>query len=247
MVEGELEEAVGTEEGHGLELVHIVVAFHQFVDGVEVAFGLDDDVAALAHLFEEFLGDVGDEIVVGIDMGDDTFDDVVFDDGTERATVGQGGACLTNLGERLAFGDHDGNFSKAVAGTEGEEVGILFNADVDRLVEPIVEDMAEHPIVGPNEILALGFDHHMRRLQRLDGFDSDDDLIEKAIDIIFELGQASTSSLQRKLKLGYARAARIMDELEDIGVIGPSEGSKPRKILMTKSEWMERKLHRADE
>ena len=79
------------------------------------------------------------------------------------------------------------------------------------------------------------------------GFDSDDDLIEKAIDIIFELGQASTSSLQRKLKLGYARAARIMDELEDIGVIGPSEGSKPRKILMTKSEWMERKLHRADE
>ena len=79
------------------------------------------------------------------------------------------------------------------------------------------------------------------------GFDSDDDLIEKAIDIIFELGQASTSSLQRKLKLGYARAARIMDELEDIGVIGPSEGSKPRRILMTKSEWMERKLHRADE
>ena len=79
------------------------------------------------------------------------------------------------------------------------------------------------------------------------GFDSDDDLIEKAIDIIFELGQASTSSLQRKLKLGYARAARIMDELEEIGVIGPSEGSKPRRILMTKSEWVERRLRRADD
>ncbi len=78
------------------------------------------------------------------------------------------------------------------------------------------------------------------------GYDSDDDLIEKAIDIIFELGQASTSSLQRKLKLGYARAARIMDELEEIGVIGPSEGSKPRKIMMSKSEWVERRLRRAD-
>ncbi|MBP1592147.1 MAG: hypothetical protein ILP22_08910, partial [Oscillospiraceae bacterium] len=72
-------------------------------------------------------------------------------------------------------------------------------------------------------------------------------LIEKAIDIIFELGQASTSSLQRKLKLGYARAARIMDELEEIGVIGPSEGSKPRRILMTKSDWVERRLRKADD
>lgn len=77
--------------------------------------------------------------------------------------------------------------------------------------------------------------------------DGDDELIEKAIDIINELGQASTSSLQRKLKLGYARAARIMDELEDLGVIGPSEGSKPRRILMTKSQWMERKMRRIDE
>jgi len=77
--------------------------------------------------------------------------------------------------------------------------------------------------------------------------DGDDELIEKAIDIINELGQASTSSLQRKLKLGYARAARIMDELEDLGVIGPSEGSKPRRILMTKAQWMERKMRRIDE
>ncbi len=77
--------------------------------------------------------------------------------------------------------------------------------------------------------------------------DGDDELIEKAIDIINELGQASTSSLQRKLKLGYARAARIMDELEEIGVIGPSEGSKPRKILMTKAQWAERRMRRLDE
>lgn len=70
----------------------------------------------------------------------------------------------------------------------------------------------------------------------------DDELIEKAIDIIVDLGQASTSSLQRKLKLGYARAARIIDELEQMGVVGPSEGSKPRKILMTKAQWTERRM-----
>ncbi len=77
--------------------------------------------------------------------------------------------------------------------------------------------------------------------------DGDDELIEKAIDIIIETGQASTSSLQRKLKLGYARAARIMDELEQIGVIGPSEGSKPRKILMTKSQWTERRMRKLND
>ncbi|MBE6852339.1 MAG: DNA translocase FtsK [Ruminococcus sp.] len=83
---------------------------------------------------------------------------------------------------------------------------------------------------------------------KMDGaIDSDDELVEKAIDIIIEMGQASTSSLQRKLKLGYARAARIMDELEQLGVIGPSEGSKPRKILMTKSQWTERRMRRFDE
>jgi S-DNA-T family DNA segregation ATPase FtsK/SpoIIIE len=87
-----------------------------------------------------------------------------------------------------------------------------------------------------------------KSLGKIDGaIDSDDELIEKAIDIIIEMGQASTSSLQRKLKLGYARAVRIMDELEQLGVIGPSEGSKPRKILMTKAQWTERRMRRFDD
>ena len=69
MVEGKFEIAVGAEQRHRLQLFHIVVAFHQFVDGIEVALGLDDEVAALAHFFEQFLGNVGDQVVVGIDMG----------------------------------------------------------------------------------------------------------------------------------------------------------------------------------
>lgn len=73
---------------------------------------------------------------------------------------------------------------------------------------------------------------------------SDEDVLERAIEVVVEAGQASTSALQRRLKLGYARAARMMDELEQLGVIGPYEGAKPRKVLMTKEQYAERKLRR---
>ena len=64
-----------------------------------------------------------------------------------------------------------------------------------------------------------------------------DDLLPQAVDVIFETGQASVSMLQRRLKLGYSRAARIVDQMEEMGVVGPFEGSKPRNILITKDQW----------
>ena len=67
-------------------------------------------------------------------------------------------------------------------------------------------------------------------------------MIDKAIEVLVEAGQASTSFLQRRLKLGYARAARIMDELEQMGVIGEADGAKPRKVLITKEQWLESKV-----
>lgn len=69
--------------------------------------------------------------------------------------------------------------------------------------------------------------------------DGDDELVAKAIEVVVESGMASTTLLQRKLKLGYARAARIVDELAEKGIIGPFEGSKPRKVLITKQQWYE--------
>lgn len=75
---------------------------------------------------------------------------------------------------------------------------------------------------------------------------TDDDYIERAMAVAVESGQLSTSMLQRKLKLGYARAARIMDELEDMGVIGPSEGAKPRRVLMSKMQYDERRARMQD-
>ncbi len=64
-----------------------------------------------------------------------------------------------------------------------------------------------------------------------------DEMLPQAVEVILETKQASVSLLQRRLKLGYARAARIMDEMEEKGVVGPSMGSKPRQILVTKEEW----------
>lgn len=79
------------------------------------------------------------------------------------------------------------------------------------------------------------------------GGGSDEDIIESAIKVAVDAGQLSTSMLQRKLKLGYARAARIMDELEERGVIGQSEGAKPRRVLMSKMQYDEWRLRRMDE
>ena len=64
-----------------------------------------------------------------------------------------------------------------------------------------------------------------------------DEMLPAAVDVILETGQASVSMLQRRLKLGYARAARIVDEMEEKGIVGPFQGSKPRAILITKEQW----------
>lgn len=64
-----------------------------------------------------------------------------------------------------------------------------------------------------------------------------DEMLPAAVDVILEIGQASVSMLQRRLKLGYARAARIVDEMEEKGIVGPYQGSKPRDILVTKEQW----------
>ena len=69
--------------------------------------------------------------------------------------------------------------------------------------------------------------------EELDG----DEMLPAAVDVILETGQASVSMLQRRLKLGYARAARIVDEMEEKGIVGPFQGSKPRTILVTKEQW----------
>ena len=66
-----------------------------------------------------------------------------------------------------------------------------------------------------------------------------DELLPEAVEVILESGQASVSMLQRRLKLGYSRAARLVDQMEQRGIVGPFEGSKPRTLLITKAQWQE--------
>lgn len=67
-----------------------------------------------------------------------------------------------------------------------------------------------------------------------------DSLMEEAIKVVVEAGQASTSLLQRRLKVGYARAGRMIDDMEQMGIVGPHQGSKARDVLLTYNEWLER-------
>ena len=76
-----------------------------------------------------------------------------------------------------------------------------------------------------------------------DSIIASDDAIMSAIEIAIDSGSVSTSLLQRKLSLGYARAARIVDKLEKLGVVGPFEGSKPRKVLITREEFHEMRMN----
>ena len=73
-------------------------------------------------------------------------------------------------------------------------------------------------------------------------FDDDDELLPAAIELVLDSGQASVSTLQRRLKLGHSRAGRLMDAMEEKGVVGPHEGSKPREILITREQWQERQM-----
>ena len=84
------------------------------------------------------------------------------------------------------------------------------------------------------------------------GADADDEtdtdpMYNQAVEVVIDAGQASTSLLQRRCKLGYARAARIMDEMEQNGIIGPSEGAKPRAVLISRQQWLEMQMNQPDE
>ena len=96
------------------------------------------------------------------------------------------------------------------------------------------------PKAQPNRIeIDTKFKLALRKLQK--SVEAYDAKIEEAIQCVIEAGQASTSLVQRRLKVGYARAGRMIDEMEQLGIVGPHQGSKPRDVLMTYNEWLERR------
>ena len=103
--------------------------------------------------------------------------------------------------------------------------------------EAMIEAMEKHAIQDGKKGGSSAED------EELDG----DPMFKQAVEVVIDAGQASTSLLQRRCKLGYARAARIMDEMEQKGVIGPYEGAKPRAVLISRQQWLEMQMNQPDE
>ena len=103
-----------------------------------------------------------------------------------------------------------------------------YNADIEETIKRIA---AEEIAAGKKASDSSSDD---------DGLDVDSKM-DEAIKCVIEAGQASTSLIQRRLKVGYARAGRMIDDMEQLGVVGPHQGSKPRDVLMTYNEWLERR------
>lgn len=103
-----------------------------------------------------------------------------------------------------------------------------YNADIEEKIKRIA---AEEIATGKKQSDSSSED---------DGLDVDSKM-DEAIKCVIEAGQASTSLIQRRLKVGYARAGRMIDDMEQLGVVGPHQGSKPRDVLMTYNEWLERR------
>ena len=118
----------------------------------------------------------------------------------------------------------------------------------DEEIERIIKELKKSAVIEYNEQVLEEIERQAAKekgsASTAAGSDEADSMLDEAISVVVEAKQASTSLLQRRLKLGYARAARIMDEMEQMGVIGPSEGSKPRVVNMTVQQLHEMRLRK---
>ena len=137
---------------------------------------------------------------------------------------------LLNEGEAIFYSA--GVFPRALVKTVFKE-----DSTIDNLLEEIKGESAAN--------YSEGFIQEINRYaapvqsEEVEYDDSQDPMLKAVVEVVIDVGQASTSLLQRRFKLGYARAARIMDEMEQLHIIGPYEGSKPRQVLITRQQWIE--------
>jgi S-DNA-T family DNA segregation ATPase FtsK/SpoIIIE len=113
----------------------------------------------------------------------------------------------------------------------------ITDAEVENVVEFVKSQ--ENALYDDNIIEEL--DNEDNSLNNDSG--DNDELLPRAIELVVEAGQASVSMIQRRFKVGYARAARIVDQMEARGIVGGFEGSKPRQILISKQQWQEMQMN----
>lgn len=116
----------------------------------------------------------------------------------------------------------------------------------DKEVEKIVDFIKNNGEATYNDEIIKQIENANSTDKEIDAQNSEDDntdpLLMEAIDVVVETGQASTSFIQRRFKVGYARAGRIIDQMEERGIISGFQGSKPREVLMPKERWEELKM-----
>ena len=174
------------------------------------------------------------------------------------------GVIKANIPSRIAFAVSSQVDSRTILDTSGAEK-LLGRGDMlyspvgtskpiriqgcfvsDKEVEAVVEFIKSGKVVEYDEKIIEEIDRRAAAEKNDpkgggsndDGGD-EDPMITEAIECVVEAGQASTSLLQRRLRLGYARAARIIDQMEQRGIVGPFEGAKPREVRITKQQWFE--------
>ncbi len=156
---------------------------------------------------------------------------IIIDQGGAEKLIGQGDMlyCPLGIGKPVRV---QGAF---VSDEERERVVEFVKKDVEATYSDEILAEIERAAADKNDKKGRSDDSEA---ESGDGNDYDE-LLPDAVDVVLELKQASVSSLQRRLKLGYSRAARIVDQMEQLGVVGPYEGSKPRKLLITRQQWQE--------
>ena len=115
----------------------------------------------------------------------------------------------------------------------------------EKEIENIVEDIKKNSDTTYSEAIIESIEKANNSSKNGDTSDTEDDadpILNDAIDLVVDMGQASASMLQRRFKIGYSRAGRIVDQMEARGLISGYEGSKPRQVLISKNEWQELKL-----
>lgn len=189
---------------------------------------------------------------------------------TQRPTVDVvTGLIKANIPSRIAFAVSSAIDSRTILDSQGAEK-LLGQGDMlyspvgahkptriqgcfvnEAEIESVVEFVKKSRVIEYDEKIIEDIERNAvadtSKTEKGDGDEgSDDPMINDAIKCVVDAGQASTSLLQRRLRLGYARAGRLIDEMEQMGIVGPHEGSKPRQVLMSHNQWLERNMQKQD-
>ncbi|WP_455582422.1 DNA translocase FtsK [Dysosmobacter sp.] len=154
---------------------------------------------------------------------------------------------LDNTGAEKLVGKGDMLYAPLGAGKPTRVQGCFISPEE---IEQVVEFVKQSGEVHYSDEVMAKIEESMQEKEKGGGKgacaesceDEGDELLPAAVDVVLETGQASVSMLQRRLKLGYSRAARLVDQMEERGIVGPFEGSKPRQLLITRAQWQEMQM-----